>query len=572
MPLKSRRVVFSVFTYGAILLVMVAFIEFVSAKQALTEKAVGNITPALQEEQSLSCKDEKCKVKEVILNTGYDQIAGAPYSPVQPEGYWELVDAPNPGLTLPTPAWVISAISAWQTLPNSNWISAYNNASWTLNNPAPDKPYSFQRCFCTCEGINVLNINLQLLVDNVADVYFDNALIGQQTNTTTVSFNNPLTISKTIAVQPGKHCLRIDVRNLSGVAMGVDVAGTVTSPDSTGVALFLSPACCSPVGKIIGQKVEDLNCNGKNENEPGLSGWTITATNTGSGASVTAITDANGFYYFNSLPPGTYIVSESNQVGWSQSMPGGGGTYSVTLAAGQVVVRDFANCKKREVKECAVVVGREAVCKTDGSGSYTYTFNVTNTSGQDTDQILLTPSGGLALSNQVFNIPLQNGQSTTITVDIGNVKPGEHCFFVTLMTKEGPCCTVKVCPVLPECCATATGRFECDSKGAYTGTFSIVNTSPNTIKNIYLYPPTGVVMSQTYFAVTLLPGQSFTTPVITIKGAAPGEFCFRISMHTEDMKACCVVKQCIRLPECRIHIGSARPTKFGLAYGYWRNR
>src|SRR5215213_10915066 len=104
MPLKSRRVVFSLFSYGAILLVIVVFMEFVSAKQALTEKAVGNITPALQEEQSLSCKNEKCKVKEVILNTGYDQIAGAPYSPVQPEGYWELVDAPNPGLTLPTPS------------------------------------------------------------------------------------------------------------------------------------------------------------------------------------------------------------------------------------------------------------------------------------------------------------------------------------------------------------------------------------------------------------------------------------------------------------------------------------
>jgi hypothetical protein len=226
-----------------------------------------------------------------------------------------------------------------------------------------------------------------------------------------------------------------------------------------------------------------------------------------------------------------------------------------------VVVRDFANCKKSEVKECAVVIGREAVCKTDGSGSYTYTFTVTNTSGQNIDQILLTPSGGgLTLSNQVFDIPLQNSQSTTITVDIGKVEPGEHCFFVTLMTKEGPCCTVKVCPVLPECCATAAGKFECDSKGAYTGTVSIVNTSPTTIKNIYLYPSTGVVMSQTYFAVTLLPGQSFTTPVITIKGATPGEFCFRISMHTEDMKACCVVKQCIRLPECRIHIGSARPT------------
>lgn len=621
-------------------------------------------TPTPREDQNLSCENDRCKVKEVILNTGYDQAAGAPYSPVQPDGYWELVNAPNPGLSLPTPGWVINANPAWQTLSNSKWISAYNNASWTLNNPAPDKPYSLQRCFCTCDGVKVLDINLQMLVDNVADVYFDGVLIGSQTNQTTVSFNQPLTIQKRVEVKPGKHCLRIDVRNLSGVAMGLNVAGTITSSNPAGAALFLSAACCNPIGKIIGQKINDKNCNGKNENEPGLPGWTITATNTVSGATVTTITDANGFYYFNNLAPGTYTISEVPQAGWTQSMPGGAGTYTVTLAGGQVIQkdfancrsqesgritgrkindincngktdinepglagwtitatnngtgatvttvtdangfysfnnlaagtytisespqtgwtqtmpggagthtvtvaagqsieRDFANCKKPDEKECALVRGREAVCKADGSG-YTYTFSVTNNSGRDVTQILLTPpvGSGLVLSDQTFPLttPLPNGQSTTITVELGNVKPGaESCFFVTLMTKDGPCCTVKVCPVLPDCCATATGKFECDSKGTYTGTFSIVNTSPNTIKNIYLYPPTGVTLSQTYFAVTLAPGQSFTTPVITIKGAKPGRFCFRVSMHTEDMKDCCSIEFCIVLPECGIQTGTA---------------
>ncbi len=207
--------------------------------------------------------------------------------------------------------------------------------------------------------------------------------------------------------------------------------------------------------------------------------------------------------------------------------------------------------------ECATIAPPAALCKRDGSG-YTYSFSVTNNSGRDVTEILLTPppGSGLVLSNQAFPLttPLPNGQSTTLTVDLGNVKPGtESCFFVTLMTKDGPCCTVKVCPVLPDCCAAANGNFVCDLKGAYTGTFTIVNTSPNTIKNIYLYPPPGVTMSQSYFAVTLPPGQSFTTPVITIKGAKPGRHCFRVSMHTEDMKDCCSVEICIVLPECGIH-------------------
>jgi hypothetical protein len=337
--------------------------------------------------------------------------------------------------------------------------------------------------------------------------------------------------------------------------------------------------------QIMGQKVNDTNCNGKiDTNEPGLAGWTISATNTANGMVATTVTDANGFYYFN-LVPGTYAISESAQAGWTQSMPGGVGTYTVTALTPiafspikpgtpldtfpidpviPVIRKDFANCKQSDDKVCATVEGKEAVCKLDGSGGYTYTFTVTNHSGKDVDQILLTPkvAAGITLSKQVFPLttPLHNGQSTTITINIGNVTPGaSSCFFLTLMTKDGPCCTVEVCPMLPDCCATATGKFACDPKGNYTGTFSIVNTSPNTIKHIYLYPPAGVTMSQTYFAVTLASGQSFTTPVITIQGAKPGKFCFRISMHTQDMKECCSVDVCIALPECGVHIGAASP-------------
>jgi hypothetical protein len=313
------------------------------------------------------------------------------------------------------------------------------------------------------------------------------------------------------------------------------------------------------VGRISGRKINDLNCNGKTDvNEPGLAGWVITATNNGGGPSAVTVTDATGFYVLY-LGAGTYTISENPQTGWTQTMPGVPGTYAVTVAAGQSIEKNFLNCKKsNDNKECATVTAREPVCKTDGSG-YTYMFSVTNNSGKDVEHILLTPGGGgLTLSQQVVDTPLHPGQSTTITVDIGNVKPGsESCFFVTLMTKDGPCCTVKVCPVLPDCCATAKGEFKCDAKGGYTGTFSIVNTSPNTIKNIYLYPPAGVTLSQTYFAVNLAPGQSFTTPVITIKGAKPGRLCFRVSMHTEDMKDCCEVEFCIVLPECGIHIIAA---------------
>jgi hypothetical protein len=102
---------------------------------------------------------------------------------------------------------------------------------------------------------------------------------------------------------------------------------------------------------------------------------------------------------------------------------------------------------------CAEAKG-EARCLPNGG--YSYTFSVTNNSGNAMSQILLTPVQGstFTLSPQLANLPtpLQNGQSTTLTTIIGNTKPGDKvCFFVSLMSDNAPCCTTQVCPTLPRC-------------------------------------------------------------------------------------------------------------------------
>jgi hypothetical protein len=96
-----------------------------------------------------------------------------------------------------------------------------------------------------------------------------------------------------------------------------------------------------------GVKFDDLNANGvKDTNDPGLSGWTIlafadngdgvlSAAELAAGAVATSVTNGSGNYSLT-LKPGTYVVEEVSQAGWTQSAPGNGGTYAVTLTSGQI--------------------------------------------------------------------------------------------------------------------------------------------------------------------------------------------------------------------------------------------
>jgi photosystem II stability/assembly factor-like uncharacterized protein len=88
----------------------------------------------------------------------------------------------------------------------------------------------------------------------------------------------------------------------------------------------------STTTSISGIKFNDSNRNGnKDAGEELLSGWRITASGP---VSKTITTGADGRYLFLDLPAGTYTISEEHKSGWLQSLPGGGGSYSVTLADG----------------------------------------------------------------------------------------------------------------------------------------------------------------------------------------------------------------------------------------------
>lgn len=105
-----------------------------------------------------------------------------------------------------------------------------------------------------------------------------------------------------LAAQPAHHLPTFDLDGLS-------------VPNATGVVLGVGEARndvdfgYQPLGTIGNLVWLDLDENGEfdSDTEPGLGGVTVTVT--GTGGTFTTVTDENGGYYFDSLPPGTYTVS-----------------------------------------------------------------------------------------------------------------------------------------------------------------------------------------------------------------------------------------------------------------------
>jgi hypothetical protein len=107
---------------------------------------------------------------------------------------------------------------------------------------------------------------------------------------------------------------------------------------------FLNTQC----GTISGTLWDDLNQNHiLDPGEPPLVGWTVWIDPVSGGASMNSavvsghfmqtLTDANGFYAFICVPPGTYILGVMAPAGWESTFPPGGFQTEVTLSGGQTL-------------------------------------------------------------------------------------------------------------------------------------------------------------------------------------------------------------------------------------------
>ena len=168
-----------------------------------------------------------------------------------------------------------------------------------------------------------------------------------------------------------------------------------------------------------GVKYEDLNANGSRDpGELGLEGWTINLVGVdilGNPVIMSDTTDANGFYSF-SVAPGTYTVSEVNQVGWLQSAPGGDGDWDIVLTDGQVDSgNDFANYRlatktgvkfndlngdgDRDLGEPGLAGWTIRLVGFDGAGGFIDTSTVTGADGSYSFSV--TPGNYLVYENLI---------------------------------------------------------------------------------------------------------------------------------------------------------------------------
>ncbi len=184
------------------------------------------------------------------------------------------------------------------------------------------------RDFANSINTNTLNSNVYYSTDNWSTRVLLNSTPLQYLNSAVSSFNQTINVTVASGSALSLRIYPYAVINSEAGRPTFAIHNNVVISGSTTVELL-------DTGSLTGMKFNDLNGNGIMEpNEPGLPNWQISLDIT---MIAPVTTDANGYYSFSGLPPGTYVVSETNQTGWIQTLPSLPGTYTVTLSEGQSI-------------------------------------------------------------------------------------------------------------------------------------------------------------------------------------------------------------------------------------------
>jgi len=226
------------------------------------------------------------------------------------------------------------------------------------------------------------------------------------------------------------------------------------------------------------------------------------------------------------------------------------------------------SCPDPTFNLCSSIANEEILCDLDDTGNYTYTFDLTNTSGQDALYLIVLPVSGGA--NPVpsglimLDTPLLDGETREISITFNGGVPGDElCFILSLNTADfEECCAIDVCIVIPECeCAQIHDeRVEClgDGTGCFTYTFDVDNMTGIDIYYSFFVPlaPAGVTITTNNIDTSrwdYAPLANFGTETVTVTicGAMPGQQVdFLMTMHDATLDECCSIQVSVIAPDC----------------------
>lgn len=189
-------------------------------------------------------------------------------------------------------------------------------------------------------------------------------------------------------------------------------------------------------------------------------------------------------------------------------------------------------------------------------GSFTWTFTVTNLSGQ-TAAVLILPDPNTTPHVIPFNPPLANGASTQVTLNLTGQQPGtQFCFDMIFGSVEGnECCHIQQCIDLPDCECAQTSHVTLaatSTPGVFNLGFQITNLENWNMGHVSLFPSgtTGSVSPALWnFAGVPQYGTQSIGPITVNSGMAPGDvFCITIGQHSADWLKCCFIELCVTVP------------------------